>query len=320
MVIDLIGSILLVFFASILFVNAVEFIGFKLNISKSFVGSIVSPLFTSFPELIIFLIAIFQIGSNSGYQEAIGTIFGETFMSSSLSYSLVFLSILLSALFTKKFRKKIDVDKGLSIPYLFITFLFPFSVLPHYFPFLAYPIGIIFIASYFIYFYVIFKREGAEMFENAERPILSKYLGNITGTTVQVVLSAVLIYVGSNLLLSSLIDFSIMTNMSVLALSIILIPAATAIPETITAMIWAFRGKDTLSIASLVGEKILYSTIYSGFALLIVPWNLDIYVFLSVISTTVISIIYGLSIREGSFKTYYLLFGFVFFIIYIIMI
>jgi len=320
MIIDLIGSVFIVFFASILFVNAVEFIGFRLNVSKSFIGTIVSPLFTSFPELVIFLIAIFQIGSFSGYQEAIGTIFGETFMSSSLSYSLVFLSILFSFFVVKKYRKVIVPDKALFIPYIFISILFPFSVLPFFFPSLSIFIGAIFIISYFIYFYIIFKRKDAEMFESAEKPFLSRYMGNFLGTTIQIIISAILIYIGSRLLLLSLLDYSSAIKISVLALSIVFIPVATAIPETITAMIWAFRGKDTLSIASLVGEKILYSTIYPGIALLIIPWNLDIYVFLSVISTTIVSIIYATLIWKGKFKTYFLLIGFIFFVFYVLII
>ncbi len=85
-------------------------------------------------------------------------------------------------------------------------------------------------------------------------------------------------------------------------------------------MIWGFKGKDTLSISSLVGEKILYSTIYPGMALLLIPWNLDIYVFLSVFATTLVSILYSIFIFRRKFSVYYLTIGFIFFIIYIILI
>jgi len=48
-----------------------------------------------------------------------------------------------------------------------------------------------------------------------------------------------------------------------MGLAIIVVPAATAVPETASALIWGFRGKDTLSLASLVGEK---GTIHNTFS------------------------------------------------------
>ncbi|MDP8012044.1 MAG: sodium:calcium antiporter [Thermoplasmata archaeon] len=320
MVLDLITSILLVFFSSLLFVNAVEYVGFKLNLSKSFIGTIISPLFTSFPELVIFLVAVFEIGSYSGSQEAIGTIFGETFMSSSISYTLVFFSILVGSVTIKNFKKTIRVEKTLSIPYIFISILFPFTLLPYFIHITYIPIAIIFLLAYIIYFYIIYKNNEAEMFEETEKPYFAKFIGNKLGTALQIFISALLIYLGSRFLLNSILSISMNLHLSILAISIVLIPSATAIPETITAMIWAYREKYTLSIGSLVGEKILYSTIYPGIALLLVPWNLDIYVFLSVLVTTLVSVVYSIIIMKGKFSTYYLLLGFIFFIIYAMMI
>ncbi|MGC8619659.1 MAG: hypothetical protein ACP5F1_02030 [Thermoplasmata archaeon] len=158
------------------------------------------------------------------------------------------------------------------------------------------------------------------MFEETEKPYFAKFIGNKLGTALQIFISALLIYLGSRFLLNSILSISMNLHLSILAISIVLIPSATAIPETITAMIWAYREKYTLSIGSLVGEKILYSTIYPGIALLLVPWNLDIYVFLSVLVTTLVSVVYSIIIMKGKFSTYYLLLGFIFFIIYAMMI
>lgn len=98
----LFGSLTLVFIASLLFVNALEWLGKRLNLGSSFVGAILSPLFTSLPELIVILIAIFSGIGEAGQEIGIGTIFGEPFMASSLAYGLVGLLLLLDTLRKKE--------------------------------------------------------------------------------------------------------------------------------------------------------------------------------------------------------------------------
>ena len=82
-------SILVVFISALLFVNSIEFLGSQYNIGGSFVGAIISPLFTSLPELIVLIVAIFGLGGANGEAIGVGTIFGQPFMASSLSYGLV---------------------------------------------------------------------------------------------------------------------------------------------------------------------------------------------------------------------------------------
>jgi len=59
-VLTLVGGGLIVIFAAVLFTNAIEYLGFKMNWSGSFVGAVLAPLFTSFPELVVFLVAVFN--------------------------------------------------------------------------------------------------------------------------------------------------------------------------------------------------------------------------------------------------------------------
>ena len=98
------------------------------------------------------------------------------------------------------------------------------------------------------------------------------------------------------------------------------VPAATAIPETSSALIWGYRGKDTLSVGSLVGEKILYSTFYPGMGLLLTSWVLDIHAYMSVAATTVISLILLFYIRRQRLPWYGLCFGLFFFVAYAVMV
>ncbi len=91
---------------------------------------------------------------------------------------------------------------------------------------------------------------------------------------------------------------------------------ATAIPETASALIWGYRGKDTLSIGSLVGEKVLYSTFYPGLGLFLTPWQLDIHASLSVAVTVVVSLTLLYYIMKQKLPWYGLCVGLVFFVGY----
>ena len=100
----------------------------------------------------------------------------------------------------------------------------------------------------------------------------------------------------------------------------VIIPIATVIPETITALIWGYRGKDTLSVGSLVGEKILYATFYPALGLFLTSWALNIDAVFSVICTTVVSLLLLVLILKKRLPWYGLLFGLIFFIIFAVMI
>ena len=136
----------------------------------------------------------------------------------------------------------------------------------------------------------------------------------------QILLAAVLLYFGSRLLVSSVDTISQRINVSPLGLAMIIIPAATAIPETITAIIWGYRGKDTLSIGSLVGEKILYATFYPALGLFLTSWVLDINAVFSVVVTTIISLFLLYFILKRRLPWYGLCFGFILFVVYSILV
>ena len=59
----LLGWMIIVLFSAVIFVNAVEYIGYRMHLGHSFVGAIIAPLFTSIPELTVFLVAVFAVGN-----------------------------------------------------------------------------------------------------------------------------------------------------------------------------------------------------------------------------------------------------------------
>ena len=318
LLISLIFSIVVVFIAAMLFVNAIEYIGYKFKLSSSFIGAILSPLFTSFPEMVIFLVAILIVKEE---KIGIGTIFGQPFMASSLSYGLVGIAAILGYYLGRRKDLVFYVDRSLVIPYVFVTFLFPLTLVPDLIGFNEL-FGIIFLLSYIYYFKVMYQK-GLELetIEDANDVYAFKLIPNKTlATIIQLIFSALLLYVGSKELIHSVKELALVLGVSEMGLALIIVPAATAIPETSTAIIWGFRGKSTLSIASLIGEKVLYSTFYPGLGLLLTSWDLDHHAYICVSATVVISLILLYYIVKQKVPVYALMLGFIFFISYAILV
>jgi len=311
-------SILIVFISALLFVNAIEFLGSQYKIGGPFVGSILSPLFTSLPELIVLIVAIFGLGGVSGEAIGVGTIFGEPLMASSLSYGLVGIFALVGFLLKRREHKTLQVSTTLAVPFIFVTILFPLTLVPALIANSSVRIifGIGFLAAYFGYLILMYRRKSLEQIENAKAP----YVCRIIPSQPVGAISAVILYFAAREMVGLVNQIALGLGLSLMGLAIIVVPAATAIPETASALIWGFRGKDTLSIASLVGEKVLYTTLFPGIGLLLTTWLLDIHAYLSVLGTTVISLIMLFFISRKKIPWWGLTFGLFFFAAYAIMI
>ena len=322
-VLSLLGSIFLVFVASLLFINALEWLGHHLKLGSSFVGAILSPLFTSLPELIVILIAIFSKIGETGSEIGIGTIFGEPFMASSLSYGLVGIAVITGYFMKKRAGTSMVIDKTLSLPYIFIIVIFPLTLIPGFvhITWLRYCFGIFFLAVFIFYMQLMYRKRTAELMEESEGLTFARFAPESPSSwkialSAQILMAVAALYFGSRFMVSSVATISQRINVSPLGLAMIIIPTATAIPETITAIIWGYRGKDTLSIGSLVGEKILYATFYPALGLFLTSWVLDIHAVFSVIVTTIISVLLLYFILKRRLPWYGLCFGLIFFVLY----
>ena len=287
----------LVFVAALTFVNAIEWIGYRLRLGGSFVSAILSPLFTSLPELIVVLVALFAYAGKSGEAIGIGTIFGEPLMVSSLSYGLVGIAVLIGYLIKKRNSTALIIDRTLIIPYVFITILFPLTLVPSIVHVKAvnYIFGFIFLGTFVFYIWLMYRRRMVEVIDSAEQPYLLKIVPKATHNqmviaVIQLAAAVFLLYIGSAKMVASVSDLARSIDVSPMGLALIVIPAATAIPETISALIWGYRGKDTLSVGALVGEKVLYCTIYPALGLFLTSWALDVHARLSVLFTAIVSL------------------------------
>lgn len=321
---QLLLSMFVVFFAAFIFVNAIEFVAHRLKLGHSFVGAILVPLFTTIPELTIFLIAVFGVGQTAGEEVGIGTIFGQPFMVSSLSYGLVGIAALLGFLIGRRDTSFLSVDRGLAIPYLCTIIFFPLTVVPSLLGAsgaVRYIFGLMFLGAFLFYMRSMFRRKKDAFVEEGEDCYLHEYAGRVfrwplVAALIQLAAASLGLYFGSEMMIGSIIALAEGFKMDPLGLALIVVPAATAIPETTAALIWGFYGRDTLSLGALVGEKILFSTIYPALGLFFTSWTLDNPAYFSVVATTAVSFVLLVFILRRKMPWWSLCLGLFFFAAY----
>jgi cation:H+ antiporter len=293
----LLAGIALTFAASLLFTEAAERLGEEMDLGSSFLGSVVSPLFTSTPELAVLLISVLLYGREGGEVGA-GTVLGEPFMVKTMAIVLVLLAAAAGSALGARGRG-VSVDRELWVPYAFFTILYPLVVLPAALPASRIPVATTLAASYIAYAYAMSRRRGSPL--EAEGPaILERALGGSRAAiALQLAASVPLLLVGSRALVGSTVDLSRALGIPTISLSIILVPLATALPETLSSMIWAFRGRDTLAVGALVGEAVMFSTVYPALGILLTDWALNAAAMFSVAATELASTVILWQVRSG---------------------
>ncbi|WP_291765503.1 sodium:calcium antiporter [Caldivirga sp. UBA161] len=288
-------GVALTFTGGLLITNALEYIGGRSRIGESFIGAIISPILTSMPELIVFAVALY-LGGESGQDIGIGTVMGEPFMVSTIVFPFLFLFVIIGKLLGVRDDMVLEVNKELIIPYILFTALYPTILLPAIISsiIVKYIVASLLILTYLIYVRVMYSFQGLTI-EDYEEPYLSLII-SINGRKLalaftQAALALVILIVGSRLMVYAINEASILLSINALSLTIVIVPLATILPESIIAVIWVLRNRDTMAVAALVGEKVLYSTIYPALGLLLTHWRLTLGALLSVAVVEAISVI-----------------------------
>lgn len=299
-VLVMLGGLVLVLVGGWLFTNSMEFISHRYRLGGSFVGAVISPIFTSIPELVVFLVALYVHGGVEGEEVGIGTVLGEPFAIATIVYPVIFIAVALGLASGTRDDAVLEVRRELTIPYVTFTALYPVVLLPIIIPS---RVGRVVVSVLLLVAYVLYigKMHGSQgtIIEGAEELYLSRLLGGVASLILQVTLSTILIFLGSRYLVDGVVNVAKYLGVDPLTISILLVPLATVIPESITALMWVYRGRDTEAMAALIGEKVLYSTVYPALGLSLTQWTLNIDAVISVITVEATSLVVLYHVLRG---------------------
>lgn len=263
-ILEILSGIAMIIVSSFLLTLAIEEIGRRGRLSDRLTGAVISPIFTSLPELAVILIALLFVGRTSGSEIAAGTIIGEPFMVSALGFPIVALTLL----FARKKRRLEEIDGTLSKMLIFMGLIFPIILVPHFFSSVyVRPVVAVLLVILFIVFLKLVRGKGN--FEEEASDFKIK-----TGAMFALILALGigLLLGGSSLLVTGIDNLSQQIGVNRELITILLVPLGTIVPETMNAVIWAYRGRTSLAIGAMVGEEIFFVTLYPVIGILASQW------------------------------------------------
>ncbi len=263
-----------------LFTNGIEWLGKKLNLGDGVVGSIFSAVGTCLPETLIPIIALlFSKGRSESVDIGIGAIVGAPFMLSTLAFLITGLSAIIFAGRRKTgYMLNVNIDI-LSRDISFFVVVYTGMILASIITFGAVKNALAFILIG-CYVYYVFKTVDGDHSNDEEIDNLTfsrafNTKTNLVVISIQVMVALTVIIAGAELFVNNIEVVSKGFGISTLALSIIVTPIATELPEKFNSVIWISKSKDTLSLGNITGAMVFQSCIPVSIGILATSWRLD---------------------------------------------
>ena len=274
------ASFAVVLSGALLFTNAIEWLGHRLNVAQGAVGSLLAAVATAMPESLIPVVAI--ISAREGAVDvAIGAIIGAPFMLATIAMALVGVSAIV-------YRRRRASGTALAVHFptlerdlAFFMVFFGAALLlglgaPEWLQIAA---AVVFLLSYGVYVQRTLVRGGAVQEEETLRPLIMD-LNRSTQPAMkmivlQMVVSLAAIVGGAHLFVHELLEAAEALGADPLVLALVLAPLATELPEKANSFFWVREGKDTLALGNITGAMVFQSTLPVSLGLAFTDWELS---------------------------------------------
>src|SRR5215216_629337 len=290
----LLVSFAVVLTGALIFTNAVEWIGHKLEVGVGAVGSILAAVGTAMPETLIAIVALLDV--NEGSEDvAIGAIVGAPFLLGTLAMGLV-------GLFAYLYRDKRDQGLQLNVhrptlerDLLFFLSLFALGGMLAWGPpaEVRVPVGIAFLLAYVFYIRLTLKGGGDVQSEDSLNPLIFERRPDrredpaLALCVIQLLVGLGAMVGGAHLFVEELLHIAESIGAEPLVLALILAPLATELPEKVNSFFWVREGKDALALGNISGAMVFQSMVPVGIGLIFTDWDLS--------WTAILSIVLGLA-------------------------
>lgn len=284
----LIASAVIIYLACELFVNGIEWMGVRFNISKNAVGTVLAAFGTALPESVVTFIAV-VFGVNAKQKDiGVGAALGGPLVLGTLAYAIVGITIVIYRGRRKQGSELNIKGTNLGRDQLWFLAIFVFKLALGFLVFRGKALtGFLFLFAYVYYFMGEIKPTGdiggndlepLRFSPKAKNPETSKII-------TQTLFSLGLIAVGSQIFVKQLENLSLTLGIPPHIIALFLSPIATELPEILNAIIWVRQGKEKLALANISGAMMIQATVPSALGILFTPWLFDKYLALAGIFT-----------------------------------
>lgn len=280
------------------FVNAVEWLGARLNVGPLAVGTILAAFGTALPESVVTFVAVVFGHDAASKDIGVGAAMGGPLVLATVSYGVTGAVILLVR---RRNRARVPVPAGsgsggggvelveraedlgdrrkLARDQTWFLTIFVVKVALGLVAFAVKPwLGLAFFAAYALYFWKEIRGgAGADSSEDLAPLLLQRRRATPATWAVvaQTLATLGLIFAASQLFVRQLDAIGPMLGIPAAVTALLLSPIATELPETLNAIIWVRQGKTTLALANISGAMMIQATVPSGLGLLFTPWRFD---------------------------------------------
>lgn len=258
------------------FVNAVEWLGARLQVGTVAVGSVLAAIGTALPESVVTFVAV-VFGSGSERKEiGIGAAMGGPLVLSTIAYGVVGVVLILvhhSARLRPKGADELIGDQRWFFV-LFIAKLVLGLVVFNWKPWLA----LAFLAAYAVYVVRELREASADGGHSAEELEPLKLVSKRPhppgwAIAVQTIGTLAIIFAASQLFVSQIETLGPHLGLAPAVTALLLSPIATELPEVLNAVIWVRQGKEELALANVAGSMMIQVTIPSAIGIAFTPWH-----------------------------------------------
>ncbi len=260
-----------------LFTNAIEHVGAAFGVSEGVTGSLLAAVGTALPETAVPVLASWHQGP--GARVAVGAVLGAPLMLSTLTLGVMGLAAARSRGFSAALRPE---RSGLRRDLNWFLGLFAFSLAGLFFP-RGLPRQLLaagLVAGYFGYVLVTVRASaglvaaGHETLAKGPLHLARMVLARLPGLRYwQLLLGLIAILAGAQGFVVGVERLGQQLAIPLLALSLVIVPIATELPEKINSVLWITRRQDTLAFGNITGALVFQGSLLPALGLTLTPWR-----------------------------------------------
>ncbi len=322
------GSLLLILLAAEMFVNALEHLGERLNISEGVTGSLFAAIGTALPETMVPLLAVFAGGGDSHANQEIGTgaILGAPLMLSTLSLSLMSFAVFARRGANGHFKpERGGLARDLNVFLLAFALACAAMFVPHHDNHVRILMSLSMVLIYVGYVLITLRASGRLVKDGhgteAGTPMLLQRLGvpvNFPTILLQLGMGLALLVSGAEVFIDAVRLAAPLWGISALLLSLLIVPIATELPEKINSILWIRRDKDTLAFGNITGALVFQGTLLPAIGIGLTPWTPQPAVATAIVVTLIATAWLRLCLARGPLRVWQVLVNGLFYLIYLL--
>jgi cation:H+ antiporter len=218
---------------------------------------------------------------------------------------------------------------GLSRDLDFFLAAFAFAAcalfVPHDLGWLRVSIALVMVLTYF--FYVLLTLQASEKLvreghgtQAAQAMWLNRigFKQNLFAIVLQMALGLALLVAGAKGFIHLVEEAAPVLGISVLVLSLMIVPIATELPEKINSILWIRRRKDTLAIGNITGAMVFQGTLLPAIGITLTPWVPQKEVLAGVIITFMAALWIRFMLLKGGLRVWHFCVNGMFYALYLL--